>query len=72
MDYPEHVLQILRQRLLDRDQDDKSRDGALNQMKPRQVLREICGWKLGDPYWFDTFEGWLEDVGLEITRKETT
>ena len=72
MDYPEHVLQILRQRVLDFDENDKSQDAALNRMFPRQVLLEICAWKLGDPDWFDTFEGWLEDVGLEITRKETT
>ena len=42
----------------------------INNMTPQERVKEVVGWHLGDPYWYDQFENWLNASGLEIVEKE--
>jgi hypothetical protein len=46
--------------------DDASRDGYIEGMKPRQRLRMLCGWHLGDPGLAESFIDWARDAGLTV------
>tara|TARA_Y100000361_G_scaffold142146_1_gene147883 strand:- start:10 stop:228 length:219 start_codon:yes stop_codon:yes gene_type:complete len=42
----------------------------INNMTPQERVREVVGWHLGDPYWYNKFEDWLNASGLEIVEKQ--
>ena len=65
----ERALRILRQRQGLEDFD-TSKDKRLLKTSPRDIVREICGWELGDHRWFDSFEQWCNWAGLEIVEKK--
>jgi hypothetical protein len=62
---PLHIKQVVRQRL-GLEQNDQSRDADIDAMEPIRLLRHVCGWKLGDSYWAETFLGWARDCGYKI------
>ena len=68
--YPDDIMEMLRCRLgLGRGDD--SQDDEIMDMDPREAVEEICRWKFGYPGWFDTFEYWINSVGLEIVGSTT-
>lgn len=41
----------------------------INSMTKEEKVKEVIGWHLGDPEWYEQFEYWLNAVGLEIVEK---
>ncbi len=60
-DLPFSLQEPLAERIGDIDQ--------INNMTPEERVREVIGWNLGDPHWYEQFEHWLNDAGLEIIDK---
>ena len=64
-------IKMLRQRL-GLEEDDQSRDESIQAMSPRERVRMLSGWELGDPTWADVFESWFREQGLVLVPKEST
>ena len=58
------MLRSLRGRRGLDDLNDTSQDVEINKMEPLEIVREISGWKFGDPGIADDFIRWFENVGL--------
>ncbi len=59
-DYPEYILQKLRQRQ-DLDEDDTSMDETFQDMQPDQVFKECLEWE-GICGYTSTILGWIADI----------
>ena len=44
---------------------DTSKDEAIGELSPVEVVRECSAWKLGDPSWATEFAGWMEASGAK-------
>jgi len=64
--FSEYIMRIIRQRL-DLDEDDTSQDDSISNMSPYEAFQEVCGWKLGDPFWAPDILMWVEGCGYELT-----
>lgn len=42
----------------------------INELSREDVVKEQIGWTLGDPYWYNTIEEWLNAAGLKIVDDE--
>ena len=63
--YPEHIMEILRQRL-GLDEDDTSRDDEINIYTPSEAFEEVCNWE-GLLGYADTIKEWIEDIyGIDL------
>ncbi|KKL52146.1 hypothetical protein LCGC14_2288390 [marine sediment metagenome] len=60
----DEMMRSLRGRLGLDDLDDTSQDFKILTMDPMKIMRELAGWKFGDPQLADDFRGWFENVGL--------
>lgn len=68
MDISSTVMRAVRQRM-GLEPDDTSRDSEITSHTPTQLLRDVCGWHLGDPAWAETFLEWARGCGFVITTK---
>lgn len=66
---PEHLMKVLRQRMYDLEEDDKSKDYDIEAMPPAYLFEELLGWELGDRRWGTTILEWLDDLGLDVRPK---
>jgi hypothetical protein len=64
----ETVKRAVRQRL-GLDADDTSRDAEIESTAPMKLLRDVCGWHIGDPAWADSFIEWAKGCGFDVTQK---
>ena len=44
---------------------DRSKDAAILELSPEDMVRECTGWKIGDPGWADTIAGLMVAVGAK-------
>ena len=68
MAYSEHTKQIVRQRW-GLDDNDTSKDDAIDRLPPRDVFEHMCGWQFGDPSWAGTILGWLNACGYDVRER---
>lgn len=61
---PDEMMQILRQRINVKE-NDSSQDEVINQMSPKQIVRHMAGWELGNPSWADEVAGWMKAAGAK-------
>ena len=60
MNYPEYILEILRQRK-DLEEDDTSRDEEFQNLSANEVFDEVIKWDgLGN--YADTIKQWVQDI----------
>ena len=65
---PEYLMKMLR-RHRGLKEDDISKDKIIEMTSALGKLRDLCGWKLGDPEWAECFIEWAEGCGMKITNK---
>ncbi len=66
METPEYIMNKIRQRE-GLEFNDKSQDDRLTAMSPKEKLRRVVGWELGDDNWTDTILQWAEACGFIIS-----
>ena len=47
------------------DDNDTSKDEAIMEMSPEDMVRECVVWELGDPSWASRIAGWMKAVGAK-------
>lgn len=58
-------IEILRQRVLDLDEDDDSRDEEINDLTKEEIASALVGWQLGSESWLD----WMIETLAEATDR---
>jgi len=56
------ILESIRMRLGAANGDDESRDGRINGMTNHQLVKEWCGWELGDGTWWTTMKSYFDQL----------
>ncbi len=69
MNIPESLMKKIRGRI-DLDADDTSRDAEIKRWTPRQRLRKVVGWELGDENWADKILEWANACGYKIRKED--
>lgn len=56
LDYLTHEnIEILRQRVLELDEDDDSRDEEINDLTKEEIASALIAWELGSESWLNSF-----------------
>jgi hypothetical protein len=58
-------IEILRQRVLEVEEDDDSRDEEINDLTKEEIASALVGWELGSESWLD----WMIDTLAESTDR---
>lgn len=69
MNIPEHLMEKIRGRI-GLNTDDTSRDAEIKEWTPKQRLRKVVGWELGNEYWADKIMEWAKACGYKIRKED--
>jgi hypothetical protein len=62
------ILGDVRQRLGANDESDSSKDHKINEMDNERLVKEWCGWHLGDGSWWTSMKSYFDQLE-ELTNK---